>query len=216
MMRSNISEAEFIKMNERLFSDCLRKVLRSLGYRLKLDMANAIRRGLMGWPLIKRLTQELREYMPHVKFAGVWFARFIRYGVEEYGDGRFTLRVGVFNPGRIKPLSGTILTGARRFVRGWRAKVTEAMRKKLIMKYLKKKKIVWSNLSPEEKKEVRKKMREAGVLVRTGTILYSPERPVTRYIEMIRDRTQKEIATLFSMALRGERWPKKWWVEIVV
>ena len=214
-MREKFTEERFAIAVNKMVLKATQKSLKSLGYRLKVDMSNAIRTGQMGWAPIRAMTLALRKRFKNTIFPGVYYARFTRYAVLEEGT-RFNLKVGVFNPPGLKSLGKSIIAGAGRLVRGWKTVATERTRKRLIAQFLGAKGIKWKDLSKEQKRQLRNKMRKLGLLVRTGTVMKAPPRPTDIYLKATQNRTQNEFSYLLSKALKGEKWPRKWWLEVKV
>ncbi|MCD6489432.1 MAG: hypothetical protein J7K20_01730, partial [Thermodesulfobacterium sp.] len=107
-MREKFTEERFAIAVNKMVLKATQKSLKSLGYRLKVDMSNAIRTGQMGWAPIRAMTLALRKRFKNTIFPGVYYARFTRYAVLEEGT-RFNLKVGVFNPPGLKSLGKSII-----------------------------------------------------------------------------------------------------------
>jgi len=190
----------------------LSRAMKSEGYRLKEEMATAIRTGAMGWSPIHPFTRALRKYRKGGP-PGIWFSRFVRYGVNPVGSG-FDLRVGVFNPqGSVKALSRTVLLAAERFASGWTEVVTLRAQRKRVARYLAAKRKDWEAMSRRQKRTWRRKMLREGALVRVGTVLKSPPRPMDPFLHARRHRIVKDIDWLFSQAVEGKRYARDWWKE---
>ena len=190
----------------------LERAMKSEGYRLKQEMSDAIRQNAMGWPPIHPYTRALRKYRKSGP-PGIWFSRFVRYGVGRGPDG-MKLEVGVFNPDatvKVKPLSRTVIAGSERFVRGWTEVVTLRAQRKRVARYLMAKRRQWKMMSPRQKRIWREKMAREGVLVRVGTVLRAPSRPMDPFLRRQRQRISSNIEWLFDKAVRGERYARDWW-----
>jgi len=190
----------------------LSRAMKSEGYRLKEEVATAIRTGTMGWSPIHPFTRALRKSRKGGP-PGVWFSRFIRYGVNPVGSS-FDLRVGVFNPpGGVKALSRTVLLAAERFASGWTEVVTLRAQRKRVTRYLAAKRKDWRTMSRQQKRAWRRKMLREGALVRVGTVLRSPPRPMDPFLHAQRYRIVRNIDWLFSQAVEGKKYSRNWWKE---
>jgi len=192
----------------------LERAMKSEGYRLKQEMSDAIRQNAMGWPPIHPYTRALRKYRKSGP-PGIWFSRFVRYGVGRGPDG-MKLEVGVFNPDatvKVKPLSRTVIAGSERFVRGWTEVVTLRAQRKRVTRYLAAKRKDWKTMSRQQKRAWRRKMLREGALVRVGTVLRSPPRPMDPFLHAQRYRIVRNIDWLFSQAVEGKKYSRNWWKE---
>ena len=196
------------------------KAFRSEGYRLKKEMASAIRSGDMGWKPVKPLTLILRKRYRRNRAPGVFFAQFVRYAVGKTENG-LTLKVGVFNPGfsmrgvKVKPLSKGIIANAERFARGFEFTADEEYRKARIKAFLSVKGIDdWKSLSKRRKKALKRQMARLGVFVRKGALIKAPSRPAETFLDSRKERISKELNWLVDKALKGQKWSKRWWEEV--
>lgn len=204
---------------KRGFDKGLEKALRIEGYRLKQEMAQAIKEDQMGWSKPSPLTLEMRKRYKRKRVAGIYFARFVRYAVGER-NGQKALRVGVLNPKyalfgeKVKPLSKSLIANAERFAKGWSYTISKEDIRKRIKAYLKAKNIRWEDLTPRQKKRLKQKMKKLGIIKKPGSISKAPPRPVESFLKDRKKEIYRNLHYLYKKALSGEKIPDRWWEKM--
>ena len=192
------------------FSKSMENAFKLVGFKLKKEMEADIKSDRMSWAKPSPLTLEMRKRYKRKPIAGLYFARFVRYRVDK-GTNGFSLRVGVIDPKKGKPLSRGIHATSERFVKGWSYTLKKEDIKKRIKAYLKAKGKNWDSLSPRQKKNLREKMKKLGVIAKPGKVVKAPPRPVEPFLRKRENEIKRDLTQLYKRKLKGEKIPANWW-----
>ena len=196
------------------FSKSIKHALQLEGMKLKEEMAQAIRNDQMGWAKPTPLTLRMRKRFRSKNIAGIYFARFIRYRIDE-GNKGYSLRVGVVDPNRkskkARPLSKSLKVNQQKFAQGFSYTIDRDFVRKRIKAYLEARGKDWKSLSTAQKKRLRKEFLKYGVVKKAGTVVKAPPRPVDNFLYKKQREILKDIEMLYKKKLKGEKLPNDWW-----